>query len=374
MEVFLRGPARMNLFSSIAEPQSRPTSAAEAGVNRVLGAIQTAAEKTGASFSYLLRTAQRESSLQPAAQAATSSARGLYQFIDSTWLTMMRDEGRNLGLSQFASQIGSTSSGQPVVADASARQQILALRDDPQVSALMAGALTNRNAQSLRSATGRDPTEGELYMAHFLGSAGAARLISLNESNPQGTAARAFPEAAGANRRIFFDQGRPRTVSEVYSLLSGGQSSVVAAVSGTTPTTAASGQTVAAASGQSTVQTDQDPGSWAPVPRINADPARPFHSMFSGNGGPINAFVAATWSSLGRNNSQQAAVSVPAALNSATSSQTSPSIASVTSSGLASTTRNLSAVGGPYVPVPVAQANRSQPLDLSQFLRVQGAR
>ncbi|WP_216074012.1 hypothetical protein, partial [Acinetobacter baumannii] len=68
----------------------------------------------------------------------------------------------------------------------------------PQVAALMAGAFTNRNAADLRSAIGRDPTEGELYMAHFLGSGGASRLISLNASNPQTTAARAFPDAAGA--------------------------------------------------------------------------------------------------------------------------------------------------------------------------------
>jgi len=81
----------MFLFRSSAEPQSRPTTATEAGVNRVVSAIKEAAEKTGAGFDYLLRTARRESSLQPAAQASTSSARGLYQFIDSTWLTMVRD-------------------------------------------------------------------------------------------------------------------------------------------------------------------------------------------------------------------------------------------------------------------------------------------
>jgi hypothetical protein len=361
----------MFLFRSSAEPQSRPTSAAEAGVNRVMGAIQTAAEKTGASFSYLLRTAQRESSLQPAAQASTSSARGLYQFIDSTWLTMLRDEGRNLGLSQFASQIGSNANGQPVVADASARQQILALRDDPTVSALMAGAFTNRNAQSLRSSTGRDPTEGELYMAHFLGSAGAARLISLNESNPQGTAARAFPEAANANRRIFFDQGRPRTVSEVYAVLAGGQSSAVAAVSGTRPTTASAVQ-AATATRPSTVQSDQDPGSWSPVARINADPSKPFHSMFSGNAGPINAFVAATWASLGRSHAAQqpAAVSMPTALGGSQATRTSemsPSITQAASTGV-------SAVGGPYLPVRVYQPARSSPLDLSQFLRADSGR
>ncbi len=50
------------------------------------GAIRDAARTTGASFEYLLTTAQIESNLNPAAQAATSSASGLYQFIDQTWL------------------------------------------------------------------------------------------------------------------------------------------------------------------------------------------------------------------------------------------------------------------------------------------------
>ncbi|KAF0124235.1 MAG: hypothetical protein FD152_3073, partial [Xanthobacteraceae bacterium] len=281
----------MFLFRSSAEPQSRPTTAAEAGVSRVVSAIQAAAQKTGTGFDYLLRTARRESSLQPTAQAPTSSARGLYQFIDSTWLTMVREEGRNLGLGRFAEQIGRDASGRPTVADPAARQQILALRDDPAVSALMAGAFTNRNAAELRSATGRDPTEGELYMAHFLGSGGAARLINANQSNPQATAARLFPDAAGANRRIFFDQGRPRTIAEVYQVLASGQSTTVAATGGGTP----AAQTVAAAT-----SAQEQASGWSAVPRINADPTRPFHSLFAGGGGPINAFVAATWTSLGR--------------------------------------------------------------------------
>ena len=348
----------MFLFRSSAEPQSRPTTAAEAGVSRVVSAIQTAAQKTGAGFDYLLRTAQRESSLQPTAQAPSSSARGLFQFIDSTWLTMMREEGRNLGLSRYAEQIGRDGSGRPTVADPAARQQILALRDDPAVSALMAGAFTNRNAAELRSATGRDPTEGELYMAHFLGSGGASRLINLNQTNPQATAARMFPDAAGANRRIFFDQGRPRTIAEVYGVLSSGRTSTVAATTGTT-------QTAAAAAAPS-LETEPASAGWSAVPRINADPGRPFHSMFSGNGGPINAFVAATWTALGRGNQAGAPrVNLATAL-------TPPSTASGGAQAPAATGAPASAqqaVGGPFYPVQVQTVRRAGPLDLSQYLR-----
>lgn len=339
----------MFLFRSSAESQSRPTTAAEAGVSRVMSAIQAAAQKTGTGFDYLLRTARRESSLQPTAQAPTSTARGLYQFIDSTWLTMVREEGRNLGLGRFAEQIGRDASGRPTVADPAARQQILALRDDPAVSALMAGAFTNRNAAELRSATGRDPTEGELYMAHFLGSGGAARLINANQSNPQATAARLFPDAAGANRRIFFDQGRPRTIAEVYEVLASGQSTTVAATTGAAP----AAQTVAAA----TAAQEQASG-WSAVPKINADPTRPFHSLFAGGGGPINAFVAATWTSLGRDAATAARqVNLATALSAPTAS--------------ASSAASTPAVGGPFYPVRVETVRRpsNQPMDLSSFLR-----
>jgi hypothetical protein len=339
----------MFLFRSSAESQSRPTTAAEAGVSRVMSAIQAAAQKTGTGFDYLLRTARRESSLQPTAQAPTSTARGLYQFIDSTWLTMVREEGRNLGLGRFAEQIGRDASGRPTVADPAARQQILALRDDPAVSALMAGAFTNRNAAELRSATGRDPTEGELYMAHFLGSGGAARLINANQSNPQATAARLFPDAAGANRRIFFDQGRPRTIAEVYQVLASGQSTTVAATTGAAP----AAQTVAAA----TAAQEQASG-WSAVPKINADPTRPFHSLFAGGGGPINAFVAATWTSLGRDAATAARqVNLATALSAPTAS--------------ASSAASTPAVGGPFYPVRVETVRRpsNQPMDLSSFLR-----
>jgi hypothetical protein len=347
----------MFFFRSSAEPQSRPATAAEAGVGRVMSAIQAAAQKTGTGFDYLLRTAQRESSLQPTAQAPTSSARGLYQFIDSTWLTMMREEGRNLGLTRYAEQIGRGENGRPTVADPAARREILALRDDPAVSALMAGAFTNRNAQELRSATGRNPTEGELYMAHFLGSGGASRLINLNESNPQATAARMFPDAAGANRRIFFDQGRPRTIAEVYGVLSANRTTAVAGASATAPAR------VAAAT--PSLEVEPSTSGWSAVPKINADPGRPFHSMFAGSGGPINAFVAATWTAIGRGAQTGAPrVNLATALTPPAGSAPQAPLAAASQSA-----QRQQAVGGPFYPVQVETVRRAGPLDLSQYLR-----
>src|SRR6266851_2874034 len=53
---------------------------------RIAGAIKQAADTTGTSFEYLLATAKLESNFNPAAGASTSSAHGLYQFIEQTWL------------------------------------------------------------------------------------------------------------------------------------------------------------------------------------------------------------------------------------------------------------------------------------------------
>jgi hypothetical protein len=55
-------------------------------------------------------------------------------------------------------------------------------------------------------------------MAHFMGVGGAAKLIANAQDNPQASGARLFPNAAAANRPIFYDgDGRARSVSEVYA-------------------------------------------------------------------------------------------------------------------------------------------------------------
>ena len=187
---------------------------------RIAGAIKQAASTTGTSFEYLLATAKMESNFNPKAGASTSSARGLYQFIDQTWLGTVKEAGAQLGYGQYADAITKTSSGTYSVSDPGTRTAILKLRDDPVVASAMAAALTQSNSFQLTGKIGRRPTDGELYMAHFMGVGGAAKLISNAEDNPQASAARLFPSAAAANRPIFYDHsGRARSVSEVYSVL-----------------------------------------------------------------------------------------------------------------------------------------------------------
>jgi hypothetical protein len=198
-------------------------------VNPVIDGIRHGADKTGVSFDYLVRTAQRESSLDPEAKARTSSATGLFQFIEQTWLGMVRSEGPRHGLEAEAKAITQGPDGRLNVSDPAQRSEIMALRRDPKVAAVMAGAFTQRNAEQLASALGRQPTGGELYIAHVLGARGAQDLIGSTLSAPQRAAARDFPEAAAANRSIFFDKaGKARSVAEVYNLLAQQHANVAA--------------------------------------------------------------------------------------------------------------------------------------------------
>jgi hypothetical protein len=82
----------------------------------------------------------------------------------------------------------------------------------------MAGAFASRNAAELQGVLGRQPTSGELYIAHFLGANGAKRFLLANAANPQTNSAQLFPEAAAANRSIFYNKnGGAKSTMEVYA-------------------------------------------------------------------------------------------------------------------------------------------------------------
>ncbi len=187
--------------------------------NRITAALQRASQATGIDFNYLLKTAERESSLRPTAKARSSSAAGLFQFIENTWLKTIKQEGARFGLSGAASEIRQTSSGRYVVPDRAMRAEILALRYNPEISALLAGAFTQQNTEIMSERLGRDPTQGELYIAHFMGAETGAKLVNLANSDPRDRADVHFPRAARANPSIFYSRRGPRSTAEVYRTL-----------------------------------------------------------------------------------------------------------------------------------------------------------
>jgi len=180
----------------------------------VMSAIQSASQKTGVDFSFLLNKAKTESSFNPAAKAPTSSATGLYQFVDKTWLQMVRDHGSECGLDQYASQIN----GQCQVTDPAARAQILSLRKDPTLSAYMAAEYTKDNEQQLKQNISGKVGKTELYLAHFLGAGGATQFLQAYEKTPNASAASVLPDAAAANPSVFYAKdGSALSLSQVYN-------------------------------------------------------------------------------------------------------------------------------------------------------------
>ena len=184
----------------------------------VEAAIRRASSTTGVDFDFLMKTAQRESAMDPSAKARTSTASGLFQFLEQTWLGTLKQHGAKHGYGSYADLIHRGNDGRWQV-QGSARNMVLDLRFDPQASSAMAAEFTASNAAYLRGRTGIEPKAGDLYAAHFLGPAGAAKLIETNRARPDISAASIFPEAAAANRSIFYRQGRAATVAEVYANL-----------------------------------------------------------------------------------------------------------------------------------------------------------
>lgn len=176
--------------------------------------VQAAAARTGVDFGYLLAQAKVESGLNPAARAATSSARGLYQFTNATWLATVRKHGAAHGLGWAADAIASGAAG----AGSAARQTILAMRDNAEAASLMAGEFARDNGAALAARLGRAVGATDLYLAHFLGAGGATKFLSALEKAPDTAAAALFPAAAAANRRVFYEaDGSARTLAQVHA-------------------------------------------------------------------------------------------------------------------------------------------------------------
>lgn len=188
----------------------------------VEAAIARAAERTSVDFNYLLAQAEVESAMDPSARASTSSATGLYQFIESTWLDTVKRHGHRFGLGAVADEIAVTASGSTFVADPARRAAILALRSDPEVASLMAAGLAEDNRAHLTPILGRQPSHAELYLAHFLGAGGAGRFLSELQADPGKSAPALFARPAAANRAIFYSaDGAPRSLAQVMDVIGG---------------------------------------------------------------------------------------------------------------------------------------------------------
>ncbi len=181
--------------------------------------ILKAAHATGVDPVYMMTLADVESSLSPEAKASTSSAQGLFQFIDRTWLEIVHLHAADYGFAAAAAAIRNVD-GDPVVSDRD-REWIMNLRTDPYFSALMAGELIKDVERALQARGERELAEAELYIAHFLGASAAVRFLEALDESPDTKASKLFPKAAKANKGLFMEgkgrKSRSVSVAELYN-------------------------------------------------------------------------------------------------------------------------------------------------------------
>ena len=121
-----------------------------------------------------------ESGGDPNAKNKRSSAMGLGQFLDETWLDMIRAH-------------------RPDLAKGRNQNEILELRRDAKVAREITARFTQRNVEMLRK-RGLPVTPGTLYLAHFAGGAGAVAILSAME-NADAALVMATADATGRTNR-----------------------------------------------------------------------------------------------------------------------------------------------------------------------------
>jgi hypothetical protein len=176
--------------------------------------IVRASRVVGADPTLLMAIADKESSFSTAVKAQTSSATGLYQFIDQTWLGVVNEFGSKHGLQQEAKQIVRAARGF-TIADPTERARILDLRREPYLAALMAAEMLKKDTLRIEQRLRRHLSAGEIYLIHFLGPDAAQQLMNAVDSSPTSVAALHFPKPAEANKSIFYANDRGKSVSEI---------------------------------------------------------------------------------------------------------------------------------------------------------------
>ena len=189
------------------------------GCEHAVEIIEKASAATRVSANYLLALARQESGCRSDAQAATSTAYGMFQFIESTWLIAIHRHGAKYGERRLAEAVALDPSGRPVMRQPAMRREVLAKRGDAHLAAYLAAELALENAAHIRRHRRAPLTATDLYLAHFLGAHGATEFLQVLDRQPARHAHEFLPRAASANPRVFFERGnrtRPRTVAGVY--------------------------------------------------------------------------------------------------------------------------------------------------------------
>jgi hypothetical protein len=167
-----------------------PTSKDAKGARK---SMEVVAAMTGVPVEYLMIFCAMESNFDWTAKAgAGGSATGWFQFINSTWDWMVSLNGAKYG---FPPDMGRR------------------LRLDPRMNALMGAEYMKYSMGVIKKGTGKDPSDIDLYIAHFMGPGTAVKWINMDKTT---IGSSAFPKEAAANPSVFKDSGgRPRTLAQI---------------------------------------------------------------------------------------------------------------------------------------------------------------
>lgn len=173
----------------------------ESGSEDAPDIINQAAKVAGVNPLVMMTMAMIESSLNPNASAKTSSAKGLYQFLDGTWKDMMRKYANKYGIPDGTDQF------------------------DPVASSLLGAEFLKENAKVSESVLNRPASAVDYYIPHFFGAGGARTFYRHLTQNPNAPAAQSMSKQARANKPIFYKNGKPRSFAEVYQYFTSKMSS-----------------------------------------------------------------------------------------------------------------------------------------------------
>ncbi len=163
----------------------------------VANMIKEVSKASGVDENLLLTVAMMESSMNPQAGARTSSAKGLFQFINGTWKAELEKHANKYGIPATAGPF------------------------DPVANALLGAEYLRSGAKTVEKAMPEGVTAGpaDLYLAHFLGPGGASRFLRNLYKTPDRIAAEDFLKPAAANPGVFTDKGRPISYREIHEKL-----------------------------------------------------------------------------------------------------------------------------------------------------------
>ena len=190
----------------------------------IIDTLHQVSQETGADFQQLIITAMIESDLGRVTISSKSTARGVYQFIEPTWLVLMKRYGNRIGYQSYADAItfNAETHHPEVKGGIPLRQKILDLRYDNRISALLKTYQAQDEKRVLaRFKNGQNITVTDHYIAHMLGLSLARTFYKLKQSESDYILAHLkdsnFRQAVQLNRSFFYDEhGRALNAAQAY--------------------------------------------------------------------------------------------------------------------------------------------------------------